>query len=482
MTAAVLNPLSLNFNPPKALRISGKEVLPIIEGGKGIMVSNGRSSGAFCAAGAVGTFSGVNPDSYDENGNLIPVVYQGKTRRERHEELVANAIKGGIQQAQIAHETANGEGRLHMNILWEQGGAERVMRGVMEGAKGLIHGITCGAGMPYRLGEIATEYNVWYYPIVSSMRAFRALWKRGYYKSKEWLGGVVYEDPWLAGGHNGLSNGEDPKVFEDPYPRVAQIRSFMNEVGLNEVPIIMAGGVWHLKDWSKWIDNPEIGPIAFQFGTRPILTQESTVPEAWKRKLLTLKKGDVYLNRFSPTGFYSSAVENTFLRELKGREERQVPYETEPTGYMTEPYGIPPRNRPVYVTPDDLERIRLWEQSGFTTPMKTPDSTLIFVSPKHAQEIHKDQVDCMGCLSHCRFSNWKDHEDYTTGKKADPRSFCIQKSLQDIVHDDHDRGDPTEHQLMFSGHNGYKFGEDPFYKDGFIPTVKQLVDRIMQGL
>ena len=41
-----------------------------------------------------------------------------------------------------------------------------------------------------------------------------------------------------------------------------------------------------------------------------------------------------------------------------------------------------------------------------------------------------DQVACMGCLSQCRFSNWSQHEpEYSNGKKADPRSFCIQKTL-----------------------------------------------------
>ena len=30
----------------------------------------------------------------------------------------------------------------------------------------------------------------------------------------EWLAAVVYEDPWLAGGHNGLSNAEDPRLPE----------------------------------------------------------------------------------------------------------------------------------------------------------------------------------------------------------------------------------------------------------------------------
>ena len=51
--------------------LSGRETLPIVEGGKGIAVSNGESSGAWSAAGGVGTFSGVNADSFDENGNLL---------------------------------------------------------------------------------------------------------------------------------------------------------------------------------------------------------------------------------------------------------------------------------------------------------------------------------------------------------------------------------------------------------------------------
>ena len=463
----------------KPIVIRGKEYLPLIEGGKGISATNGQSSGAFAAAGAIGTFSGVNGDRYDSAGNIIPIVYRGKTRVERHEELVEMGIDAGIQQARIAHEISNGQGRIHMNVLWEQGGAERILHGVLSGAKGLIDGVTCGAGMPYRLSEIADKYDIMYYPIVSSMRAFRALWKRAYSKSVERLGGVVYEDPWLAGGHNGLSNSEDPKVPQDPYPRVAELRKFMNEVGLNNVPIIMAGGVWHLEDWSNWFDNPEVSPVAFQFGTRPLLTKESPIPDAWKKALLTLKKGDIYLNRFSPTGFYSSAVENKFLRELKAREEMQVEYRSEPEGFFTEPLPLPPRGRPVYLNPEDIERAKKYMDQGFNAPMKTPDSTLIFVTPSKSQEILKDQIDCMGCLSHCGFSNWKDHDDYTTGKKADPRSFCIQKSLQNIVHGT--SYEDVEDNLMFAGHNAYMFGLDPYYNNGFVPTVKQLIDRILTG-
>lgn len=460
----------------KPVRVSGREVLPIIEGGKGVGASNGRSAGAFAAAGAVGTFSGVNQLEFDAAGNAIPLVYHTHTRRERHIELIESGIRAGIKHAQWAHEISGGQGRIHMNVLWEQGGAGAVLEGVLEGAKGLIHGVTCGAGMPYRLSEIAAKYGVHYHPIVSSMRAFRALWKRSYSKYADLLGSVVYEDPWLAGGHNGLSNSEDPTKPEDPYPRVVELRSFMNEVGLHHVPIVMAGGAWHLKDWEHWLDNPDIGAIAFQFGTRPLLTKESPVTEEWKTRLMKLQKGDVFLNNFSPTGFYSSAVNNSFIKELRARNERQVPFSTSPEGYRTEPYGFGPRKRPHYVTPEDLEKINSWVALGFTEAMKTPDDTFIFVAPEKAAEIHQDQVDCMGCLSHCRFSNWKDHDDYTTGKKADPRSFCIQKTLQDIV-----RGGSTEHNLMFSGHNAYKFAQDPFYSNGFVPTIKELVDRIMTG-
>ncbi|MBL4741161.1 MAG: nitronate monooxygenase [Sneathiella sp.] len=457
--------------------ISGKEVLPIIEGGKGVAVSTGQSSGAWAAAGGVATFSGVNADSYDENGDYIPQIYHGRTRRDRHEELVAYGIKGGITQAQIAHDLSGGEGRIHMNVLWEMGGAERILHGVLEGAKGLVHGITCGAGMPYRVAQIAADYQIHYYPIISSARAFRALWKRAYHKFADWLGGVVYEDPWLAGGHNGLTNSEDPMVPEDPYPRVALLRKMMNEMGLNHIPIVMAGGVWHLEDWEHWLDNPEIGPITFQFGTRPLLTKESPISDAWKAKLGTLKEGDIFLNKFSPTGFWSSAVRNDFLDELKARSERQVAFVNEPIGEHDTAFSFGPRKREVYLTATDKAHADKWVADGFNSALKTPNSTMIFVDPDKMKEIRKDQVDCMGCLSQCSFSNWAENEKGNTGRKADPRSFCIQKTLQDVIHSESN----TENNLMFAGHGAYRFATDPFYKNGFIPTMKQLVDQIMTG-
>ncbi len=465
------------FKGLKPILYGGREVWPLVEGGKGVSATNHMSSGAWAAAGGIGTVSAVNADSYDAEGKIIPQVYKALTRKERHEELIQYGIEGAVAQVERAYEVSGGKGAININVLWEMGGAQQILEGVLARTPGMIAGVTCGAGMPYKLSEIAERHNVLYLPIISSARAFRALWKRAYHKVPHLLGAVVYEDPWLAGGHNGLSNAEDPLVPQDPYPRVKAVRDTMRAEGIaDSVPIVMAGGVWYLRDWEDWIDNPELGQIVFQYGTRPLLTEESPIPQAWKDRLRTLDDGDVLLHRFSPTGFYSSAVRTPFLRDLEARSERQIPYSKQEAGDHIVQLDVGVKGKNFWVTPHDRARARDWAAEGYTEALKTPDNTVVFVTPEDKAIIRKDQTDCMGCLSHCGFSSWKDHDDYTTGYLADPRSFCIQKTLQDIAHG----GDP-EQNLMFAGHAAFNFKTDPFYSNNFTPTVKQLVDRILTG-
>ena len=54
--------------------------------------------------------------------------------------------------------------------------------------------------------------------------------------------------------------------------------------------------------------------------------------------------------------------------------------------------------------------------------------------------------------------------------------FCIQKTLQEICH-----SDDIDDQLMFAGHAAFRFATDPFYSNGFVPTVKQLIERLLTG-
>ena len=194
-------------------------------------------------------------------------------------------------------------------------------------------------------------------------------------------------------------------------------------------------------------------------------------------KIARIEARDVVLNQFSPTGFYSSAVRNNFLKELEERNKRQVKFSLKPEDDMLIEllFG---RNgsRSVYITANDYTNVQIWQEQGFDVGMKTPDNTLIFVSQKQAEQIKKDQVACTGCLSACRFSGWKDRDEYTTGRLPDPRTFCMQKTLQNII-----RLGNIDWELMFSGHNAFRFATDPFYKNKFIPTIKQLVARILTG-
>jgi hypothetical protein len=107
--------------------------------------------------------------------------------------------------------------------------------------------------------------------------------------------------------------------------------------------------------------------------------------------------------------------------------------------------------------------------------MRTPDDTVVFVTPEQAAQMLEDQKNCRCCLSVCRFSSWCQHNG-TTGKIPDPRTFCIQKSLQAAAH-----GGSLDDNLLFAGHEAYRFAEDPFYDNDFIPTTKQLIDRIVSG-
>ncbi|MDR1499047.1 MAG: nitronate monooxygenase [Rickettsiales bacterium] len=458
--------------------INNKEFLPVLEGGKGIGISTGITAGHFARKGCIGTFSGVNPDFISSGGEIVKLFIKAKTRMERHLEMVQNSIKNIISHAKIARDIAGNKGRIHMNVLWEMGGTEFILDEVLTKAKNLIQGIVCGAGLPYRLGDICAKHKINYFPIVSSMRAFRVLWKKSYERTKEWLGGVVYECPWRAGGHNGLSNNEDPLSMGNTYERVCELRKFMNEVDLQDTPIIIAGGVWNIKEYEDFLNNESIGKVAFQFGTRPMLTQESPISDEWKQELLNLKSGDIKANKFSPTGFYSLAVNNNYLTELFERSRRQVGYSAVKNDIFSEEI-IDVDGAKFYIRGQDLDGVGKWMRDGFNKSSKTPDNTVIFLTREKFDELRNDVAQCYGCLSQCQFSCWtqcKESKNNNTGNVPDFRKMCIQKALQNAKNNEEDGK-----QLHFAGSDAYKFATDPLYRGGYIPTISELVDNILEG-
>src|SRR5687768_16234178 len=120
------------FKGIQPIRYAGREVLPLVEGGKGVSATNHASSGAWAAAGGIGTVSAVNADSYDPDGKIIPQIYHALTRRERHEELIQYAIDGAVAQVQRAHEIAGGVGDLMCALDLRPCAVDRVLDQLLE--------------------------------------------------------------------------------------------------------------------------------------------------------------------------------------------------------------------------------------------------------------------------------------------------------------------------------------------------------------
>ncbi len=218
------------FKGLQPILYGGREVWPLIEGGKGVSATNHASSGAWAAAGGIGTVSAVNADSYDPEGRIVPQIYDALTRRERHEELIQYAIDGAVAQVQRAYDIAVGKGAININVLWEMGGAQRVLHGVLERTKGLVDGRHLRRRHALQAERDRRRPTASTICRSSARRAPSArCGSAPTHKAAEWLAAVVYEDPWLAGGHNGLSNAEDPRKPQDPYPRVKALRETMRD-------------------------------------------------------------------------------------------------------------------------------------------------------------------------------------------------------------------------------------------------------------
>ena len=188
-----------------------------------------------------------------------------------------------------------------------------------------------------------------YYPIISSARAFGALWKRAYHKTATLLGGVVPRGPVARRRpRRPVQRVRIQEKPEDPYPRVVSLRKTMNEFGLGETPIIMANNVWWLENGPTGSTTSEIGPIAFQFGTRPLLTKESPIPEPWKQKLADPAGGQNLPRRLLSHRFlFQRGRQCLPLHELEGTHW-SVRSPTPPGPLVEEhtaEYGVEPRRR-----------------------------------------------------------------------------------------------------------------------------------------
>jgi len=291
----------------QALRLAGRTLLPIVQGGMGIGISGNRLAGSVAALGGVGTLSSVDlrrhhPDLMDQTRELAP----------------GDAAKAGINAAnliaidreiQAARARTGGKGLLAINV----------MRAVSEYAANVTKALECGidavvvgAGLPLDLPDLAKDHpKAALIPILSDARGVQLLVKK-WERKKRLPDAIVIEHPRLAGGHLGaakIADLQDPRFdFDNVVP---QVRQFFKDAGYEQhIPLIVAGGIRSFEDIARL---QALGADAVQLGTAFAVTEESDARAEFKRVLAEARPEDM-LEFTSVAGLPARAVATPWLR------------------------------------------------------------------------------------------------------------------------------------------------------------------------
>jgi len=291
----------------RPLRLQGRELLPIVQGGMGVGVSAQGLAGAVAAQGGVGTLSSVDlrrhhPDlmARCEGHNA------GEAAKQLINELNLEALRREIAGAR---ERAQGRGLLALNVMRAVSEYAASVRTALESG---IDAVVVGAGLPLDLPDLAREHpRTALIPILSDARGVQLIVKK--WERKQRLpDAIVIEHPRLAGGHLGaarVADLNDPRFdFERVIP---ECLAFFEQAGLaGRIPLIAAGGVRSLEDIQRL---QGLGAAAVQLGTPFAVTSECDAHAEFKRVLA--EATDEQMVEFtSVAGLPARAVATPWLR------------------------------------------------------------------------------------------------------------------------------------------------------------------------
>ncbi len=290
-----------------ALRMAGRTLLPIVQGGMGIGISGNRLAGSVAALGGVGTLSSVDlrrhhPDLMEQTRELAP----GDAAKEGINRANLIAIDREIQAARAR---TGGKGLLAINVMRAVSEyAANVTRALEAG----IDAVVVGAGLPLDLPDLAKDHpKAALIPILSDARGVQLLVKK-WERKKRLPDAIVIEHPRLAGGHLGaarIADLQDSRFdFENVIP---QVRQFFKDAGYEQhIPLIAAGGVRSFEDIARL---QALGADAVQLGTAFAVTEESDAHAEFKRVLAEAREEDM-VEFTSVAGLPARAVGTPWLR------------------------------------------------------------------------------------------------------------------------------------------------------------------------
>jgi len=306
----------------RPLRIRGKTLLPIVQGGMGVGVSAAGLSSAVARLGGMGTISSVDlrrrhPDLMAQTAHLD----KAPDARARIDQANLVALDREIRDARAA---SHGQGWIAVNVMKALSAyAAYVKQALQSGADALV----VGAGLPLDLPELAQDHpHVALIPILSDARGVQLLLRKWERKGRL-PDAIVIENPRLAGGHLGAAKvadlGDARFDFETVIP---QVRELFQQAGYEQdIALIAAGGIDSHADILRL---QGLGADGVQLGTAFAVTQECDAPDAFKRILAQAKPQDI-VEFVSVAGLPARAVRtpwlDKYLRILPILQERAHP-------------------------------------------------------------------------------------------------------------------------------------------------------------
>jgi nitronate monooxygenase len=289
------------------LRLAGRTLLPIVQGGMGVGVSAHRLAGSVAALGAVGTISSV--DLRRHHPDLMEATRALRVGEAAKQAINAANLEALRREIAAAQALAQGRGLLAVNVMRAVGEYAPSVRVALEAG---IDAVVVGAGLPLDLPDLAREHpRAALIPILSDARGVALVVKK--WERKQRLpDAIVIEHPRWAGGHLGaakIADLEDPRFdFEQVLPAV---NAFLREAGIErEVPLIAAGGVRRFEDIARL---QSLGAAAVQLGTPFVATEECDASPVFKQVLAEARDEDI-VEFMSVAGLPARAVRTPWLQ------------------------------------------------------------------------------------------------------------------------------------------------------------------------
>jgi nitronate monooxygenase len=293
------------------LRLSGRTLLPLVQGGMGVGISAHRLAGHVAALGAVGTISAIDlrrhhPDLMARTSRLQPGPETKAT-------IDAANLEALQREIAAARELAQGRGLLAVNVMRAVSEYVPLVRTALEAG---IDAVVVGAGLPLDLPELAREHpKAALIPILSDTRGITLLVKK--WERKQRLpDAIVIEHPRWAGGHLGAAKLEDLTDTRFDFERVLpEALAFLRGAGIErELPLIVAGGIRSFEDIAR---VQSLGAAAAQLGTPFVATEECDAHPNFKQVLADARDQDL-IEFTSVAGLPARAVATPWLRNYLG--------------------------------------------------------------------------------------------------------------------------------------------------------------------